>query len=124
VTGIGLNVNMDAATARSAGVEATSLHEIAGEPVSRVQTFRSLLTEMDRRYLALLRGESLLDEWRARLETIGRRVSVTFRHAAVGGQAVKGQAEGVDELGRLLVRDDRGRVWPLAAGEVTLQSPR
>ena len=37
-------------------------------------------------------------------------------------RVVKGVAEGIGDFGRLLVRDDAGRVWPLVAGDVSLSA--
>ncbi len=123
VLGIGLNVNLDPARA-PAGIQPASLRSLTGAPVSRLAAFRSLIRSLDRSYARLVRGESLVPEWSARLETIGKEVTVSpgGHGAAVG--VIKGVAEGVDDLGRLLVRDAAGIVWPLSAGEVTLQSPQ
>jgi BirA family biotin operon repressor/biotin-[acetyl-CoA-carboxylase] ligase len=121
VAGIGLNVN--SAPDDSEGVRATSLSAISGRLVDRVRVLDSLLGSFDRYYVSLVEGNSLVPEWAGALETIGQRVTVTFLAGAPRDQTVSGIAEGVDELGRLLVRDDGGRLWPLAAGEVTLQAP-
>ncbi|MSQ08704.1 MAG: biotin--[acetyl-CoA-carboxylase] ligase [Dehalococcoidia bacterium] len=128
VVGIGLNVNLDPPGAISSGKHeatsmATSLRAIAGGSVSRLATFTLLLKHMDRLYARLVRGDSLVPEWSSRLETIGSDVSVTVGSPPGPDRVVHGRAEGVDEVGRLLVRDSTGRLWPMSAGEVTLQSP-
>lgn len=122
VIGVGLNVNMEPARP-DAPPGATSLREITGRPVSRVDAFRAVLVRMDRLYLRLVRGESLLAEWSSRLETVGQDVTIAAGDPQRPDRVVSGLAEGVDDMGRLLVRDHAGRLWPLAAGEVTLQSP-
>ena len=124
VVGIGLNVNLDSVAARSSGIDATSLAEIVGRTVSRLETFKSLLGHCDRLYRELDSGESLVPEWSSKLETIGTDVTVVFRADARASQAIHGRAEGVDEAGRLLVRDVHGDLWPVSAGEVTLQASR
>lgn len=124
VVGIGLNVNMNPPGAGESVMAATSLRLIAGGPVSRLATFSVLLRHMDRLYARLVRGESLVLEWSSRLETAGREVSVSTGDPQNPDRVVHGRAEGVDELGRLLVRDSAGRLWPMSAGEVTLQPPR
>ncbi|MEP6843707.1 MAG: biotin--[acetyl-CoA-carboxylase] ligase [Pseudolysinimonas sp.] len=50
----------------------------------------------------------------ARCTTIGREVRVELP----GGAQLLGQATGIDHLGRLEVRDDGGRVRPVAAGDI------
>jgi len=124
VVGIGLNVNLDPPGAGEAASVATSLRLISGGPVSRLATFSVLLRHMDRLYARLVQGESLVPEWSSRLETVGSEVAVTVGDPQNPDRVVHGRAEGVDELGRLLVRDSAGRLWPMSAGEVTLQSPR
>jgi BirA family biotin operon repressor/biotin-[acetyl-CoA-carboxylase] ligase len=121
VIGAGMNVNLDPSRP-DAPPGATSLREIAGRPVSRVDAFRAALARMDRLYLRLVRGESLVAEWSSRLETVGQNVTVAIGDPRRPDRVISGMAEGVDDMGRLLVRDPAGRLWPLAAGEVTLQS--
>ncbi len=123
VIGIGLNVNLDPAGQSARRLQATSLSAIAGRPVSRLGAFSSLLRRIDRNYARLLAGDSLLPEWSARLDTLGKRVTITTPGGGPGTRTLSGLATGVDGSGRLLVRDDTGTVWPLGAGEVTLQTP-
>lgn len=124
VVGIGLNVNSDESewlpdVARTA----TSLRLIAGQEVPREEAVRALLGELDALYRRLRSGGSVRDEWAERLDTIGLEVEVTWRSDA-GDNCVRGWAEGVDGAGCLLVRDAAGRVWTVAAGEVTLEEVR
>ncbi len=60
--------------------------------------------------------DSLKDEWAARLETLGKTV-----HLRWGDAVVEGHAEGVDDLGNLLLRLPDGSTFAASAGEVTLQ---
>lgn len=122
VVGIGLNVNMDPAAAPEIAGIATSLRAVNGRDAVRRDVLLLLLGELDSLYARVRAGESLVGPWSERLETLGRQVVVKW-----GGETVRGLAEGVDEQGRLLVRDHTGRLRELPAGEVTSQrtnSPR
>ena len=57
-------------------------------------------------------------KWSSYLETIGKRVRVQW-----GEDVVTGTAEGVDDMGHLLLRRDNGALLTLNAGEVTLNTP-
>ncbi len=117
VVGIGLNVNMDPAAAPEIAGIATSLRAVNGRDAVRRDVLLLLLQELDSLYARVRAGESLVGPWSERLETLGRQVVVKW-----GGETVRGLAEGVDEQGRLLVRDHTGRLRELPAGEVTFQA--
>lgn len=123
VIGVGLNVNMDYTAAAALPQPASSLRTLAGREIPRADTLRVLLGHMDAMYMSLLRGETLLPEWRSMLETLGSHVEVTVGDPSSPDRVIRGLAEDVDDMGRLLVRDQDSRVWPVSAGEVTLQSP-
>ena len=57
--------------------------------------------------------------WRSRLITLGR--AVTVREVDQGSTPWTGVAEGVDELGRLVVRQTNGALRTVGAGDVTLR---
>ena len=118
--GIGLNVNSGESEWPDVAAGATSLRLIAGREIPREEAVRVLLDELDALYRRLRSGGSVRDEWAKRLDTIGSEVEVTWDPEARGNR-VRGRAEGVDSGGRLLVRDAEGCIWPVAAGEVTLQ---
>jgi BirA family biotin operon repressor/biotin-[acetyl-CoA-carboxylase] ligase len=118
VVGIGLNVNLEAREL-PAGLPfpATSLLQALVRPVDRHALLLALLRALDVRYLALRRGRSPREEWAARLETLGRPVTVTQ-------QATKwdGVAEAVDGDGALIVRLADGTKERVLAGDVTLRT--
>ena len=99
--------------------QATSLNAQAGQAVPRDALLRHLLHALDRLYVALGRGESPLGEWRGLLDTVGQRVQVSPANGDAGAP-LTGLAEGVDDLGNLLLRLDGGRLLTLTAGDVTL----
>ena len=77
---------------------------------------RKLLAEMDSIYASPEHMGTLVSEWSERLETIGQEIDVRW-----GDETIHGVAEGVDDTGRLLLRDGGGVLHRLEAGEVTLQ---
>lgn len=118
VIGAGLNVSL---TADELPVPtATSLRLAGSAPTDRQVLLRAYLRALEHRY----------DRWRAAggdprrsgigaayreaCSTLGREVQVDLPT----GEPVTGRAEGVDDDGRLLLRDRRGREHALAAGDV------
>ena len=122
VLGIGVNIALNPAESEEVAafhpelVEgATSVNAAAGREVERESLLRQLLLDLDDLYIRLGRSESPLPEWRGLLETTGRRVEATF-----GNDTYAGLAEGVDDIGNLLLRLDYGTLVTLTAGDVTL----
>jgi BirA family biotin operon repressor/biotin-[acetyl-CoA-carboxylase] ligase len=116
VVGIGLNVNFDVGAVPEIRESATSVSLELGRDFPRQELLLALLRELDDLYLALRRGQSLREEWRGRLETLGRWIRVTGR-----GGVEEGWAEDVDEGGRLLLRRADGSLVALSEGEVSLR---
>ena len=119
IAGVGLNVDLDAAAYPEIAGIATSLRAESGRAVSRLDVLVALLFRFETLYDRVKAGESLLGEWRARLNVIGKRVAVTFP-GLPEAPAVEGVAEDVDGDGALLLRKDDGAVERLVAGEVSL----
>ncbi|MCH7907166.1 MAG: biotin--[acetyl-CoA-carboxylase] ligase [Chloroflexi bacterium] len=117
VIGTGVNVNLDAAAHPEIAEIATSLRTLNGRSVSRREVMRRLLKEMDDIYASPGAMSALVSDWSERLETIGQEIDVLW-----GDESIHGVAEGVDDSGRLLLRDRDGVVHRLEAGEVTLQT--
>ncbi len=117
ILGMGLNVNITAGQLPDTLTPATSLTIEAGRLVSREQLFVELILELERLYAKAEHGHSPLVAWQEQLVTIGRRVKVDRpgQHTAVDGYA-----EGINEWGHLLVRDDQGIMHTISAGDVTL----
>jgi len=115
LVGIGINVDLQTRDVQEIASFATSLNAAVGKPVSREEVLRHLLQGMDTLYLQLAQGRMPLAEWKGLLDTLGRRVRVSWQD-----QVYWGQAEDVDELGNLQLRWDDGRLVTLAAGDVTL----
>ena len=124
VLGIGLNVALNPQDDEGIAGIATSVNDVAGREVSRESLLRQLLMDLDDLYRRLpVPGQAPgkgnvadpVAEWTTLLDTIGRRVTATFRDESFQGEAV-----GVDETGNLLLRLDTGKVMTLTAGDVTL----
>lgn len=113
VMGIGINV---AQTAEDFPPElrdkAASLAQLTGQAVDMRVLEAALLDQIERR----IDRFDFLDEYAARCVTIGARVRVVEVT-----NAYEGVAEGLDETGALLVRDDSGTLHRVLAGDVSIR---
>lgn len=116
IIGIGININLRFSDFPEISATATSLNDELGRKVSRVDVIRHLLVEMERLYLTLPAGESIYEEWRDRLVTLGKKVSVVS-----GNNVLEGVAESVDRSGALVLRYADGSSTRIIAGDVTLR---
>ena len=115
--GVGLNVNVDPADAPAdIRPTLTSLAAVAGRPFDMTDVLVAVAAEL--RQVMRERSQHpfgvLLKEYDEHHALIGRRVSVLD---AGDGQAVNGKCEGLDEMGRLLVRD-RTQLHRVISGQV------
>jgi len=116
VIGIGININFEPKAYPEIADIATSLSVELGKEVSQLNVLVHLLREIESYYLALRRGEPVHEEWRSKLETLGKLVQVK-----TGTEVEKGYAESVDNDGALLLRRLDGNLIRIVAGEVTLR---
>ena len=100
----------------------SELSELAGRNIDRDHVLKLLVQSADDLYRRVARGDSLLDEWSTLVNTVGQRVNVAVGDPQQPERVITGIAEGIGEYGRLLVRDDEGRLWPLMAGDVSLSA--
>ena len=114
VIGIGLNVNLDVAGFPEIAATATSLSAELGQKASRLRVLHSLLAFMEREYLLLVKGESPVTRWAARLLQIGEQVRVETPWGREAGQLL-----GVDAQGSLLVRRGDGTEARITVGDVS-----
>lgn len=114
VVGAGVNVSWAPPEGLAA---ATHLSAVAGRPVDRGELLVAALTGLDRLYG---HWDQLSELYRAKCATVGRDVVVRL---AGGAPALSGRAVGVDENGRLLVRDRSGDLVTVAAGDVVHLRP-
>ena len=116
IIGIGINVNMKLADYPEISAIATSLADKTGKQVSRTALLQNLFSEMEKLYLRLRAGESILSEWRENLVTMGKQI-----HVRAGDDIFEGIAESVAEDGSLMLRCADGRLMQFMAGDVTLK---
>jgi len=115
IIGIGLNVNLKVSDFAEILPFATSLSDELGKSVSLLEVTRRLLVEIERLYLTLPAEESIYQEWRESLVTLGRKVRVRW-----GDTTYQGLAESVAKDGSLLLRHSDGSLTKIVAGDVTL----
>jgi BirA family biotin operon repressor/biotin-[acetyl-CoA-carboxylase] ligase len=113
--GIGINVRAAALPPDVRDI-ATSI-EGAGGAVPRIEELLAALSDALEARLRQLEEipAVLVDEWRARLETMGRRV----RLASPDGRVYEGEAVDVSLQGDLVLRHEDGTTDTYAAGDVT-----
>jgi BirA family biotin operon repressor/biotin-[acetyl-CoA-carboxylase] ligase len=116
VIGFGINVNLRPVDFPEISSIATSLSQELGTEVSRLDLVRRLLIELEKLYLALSSGESIYQQWREKLATLGKKVQVSW-----GKTRYEGIAESVTETGSLLLRCSDGNLAEIVAGDVTLR---
>ena len=120
--GIGVNLR-EAATAGLPPEErarATSIEGAGATPPDAEALLAELSRALERRVGQLERDPpAFLADWRARLETIGRRVRLAPAGPGAGAGEVEGVAVGVTPLGELTLRLDDGSSRSFAAGDVT-----
>lgn len=113
VIGIGLNVNWrrnEMPPELAAG--ATSLADLAGRTVGRVELLASLLDRLDAELVALEAGASPLERYRSACVTIGCDVEV-----GTPGGRIDGRAVAIDDRGGLVVETSDGPVT-VTSGDV------
>jgi len=135
VIGIGLNVNghieevtHSLAEQASFVARATTLETVCGHPVRRELLIASVLRSLEKAYLSLqqetmgvlsattaqaLPSRLLREQWRDRLATLGRAITVRQ-----GNFTISGVAEDVDGNGELLLRNHAGELISITWGSI------
>ena len=121
VIGVGINVNIS----RDEFPEelrdiASSLSEISGETLSRVEFFRAVLEEFDKLYVEInaLGFAEVLARWKTYNITLGKNVQVIS--AGDGGEIFTGKAVDLNSEGALIVDTLEGR-RTVYAGDVSIR---
>lgn len=112
VLGIGINVRIDF-TGTPFQETAVSLETLVGQ-VDRAELLARVLERLDF-WSGRLAADALFDAWQARLNMIGRQVSING-----AGGVVQGTAEMVDRQGGLHVRGSDGVLRRVIAGDIAL----
>ncbi len=115
IVGVGVNVIIPAGALRAdIGPAATSLHLASGRPVDRDRVLAALLDRLTAWYEAWgAGGGQVLEAWRRRDVTAGRRAVVSMP-----GETLEGVAEGIDGDGALRLRLSTGEVRRVMAADV------
>jgi len=116
LVGPGINVNFEIDEASDIAGIATSLKRELVRDTSREELLAVFLNRFEMLYESAPEGGHVLQEWRSRLDTLGRHVKVTFRD-----HVQEGLAEDVDADGNLILAQPDGRHVIIEAGEVTLR---
>lgn len=113
--GIGLNVDWPADLPEDLADIAVAMNHVSGRSVERGVVLDRLLDRLDVHYSAMVRGDvdTVLDGWRERSATLGRRVRVDL-----GPDDVVGTAVDVTADGHLVLETLEGTTRTLAVGDV------
>ncbi len=116
VVGIGLNVNLRIQDYTEIADLATSVSDTMGHPVPVTDALVAVLAQFEKWYAAMLAGEPVLESWRDRLDTLGKRVAIK-----TGDMICEGKALSVDCDGSLILRLEDGSLKSFPAGDVSLK---
>lgn len=113
ILGIGMNVNLKPELFPDISDIATSLLYEMGREVSRNDFSYVLLSELENLYLKFGDGNSIFDEWKEKIETLGKQVQVKI------GDTIKyGKAESVRDNGNLILRHYDGGFSEISSGDI------
>lgn len=119
ILGVGVNLNIEDAALMAAlgnaGLAATSLGEVAGREIDRSVFTGRFLTLLDEWYQIYCSqgARVILEAWRDREITTGRRVEVRE-----GSERFDGRVLGVNNGGHLVVQDSHGKAQRVVSGEI------
>jgi len=131
IVGIGINLNQEVRDfPPELQTTATSLRIELRYKVDRVKLLREILKRFEENYFLAIQGmpfageswavnspgfKKIIEEWERRCVIFGKRVTVSW-----GENRTTGVAQGIDELGRLILRGDDGIEERILAGDVHL----
>jgi BirA family biotin operon repressor/biotin-[acetyl-CoA-carboxylase] ligase len=117
ILGIGVNLNMTAGQfPTDLRTPATSLLLEQGRPVNRSQFAAAMMDELDRLYGDFIQHGfgPVRDEWQQRCNAKGSEVSVSDG----GAETLRGEFDGIDGDGAMLVRLPGGSIERILCGDV------
>lgn len=117
VVGVGINVN-NRTFPPGLRRRATSLFLETGRPFSRLTLLKGFLTRFEKDYGDHRRQgfQPVIARWKGLTDVIGRSV-----RAGAPGHSLLGIVEDLDENGALVLRDRKGRIHRVFAGDITLR---
>ena len=116
IVGIGLNINLNTTEIPEISDIATSVSVELGHDIQRLEVIKRLFGNLEESYLQLQAGGSVKLRWQKMLDTIGKRIKLSF-----GQDILEGFAKGVDDDGNLILILENGESLTVNAGEVTSQ---
>jgi BirA family biotin operon repressor/biotin-[acetyl-CoA-carboxylase] ligase len=119
IIGVGINVNSKPKETEAILQPVDSLMALVNHPFERTLLLIDLLNELDQLYIAIRNGESIVEEWRKYINTIGNDVVVTIPGSDI--KTINGRAVDIDNSGNLLISTIDGAVHCVTAGEVSIK---
>ena len=120
VIGVGINVNIKRKDfPEELQSVATSLLEMSGKELSRVELFRAILEEFDKLYIKVKEAgfDRVIDRWKKYNVTLGKEIRVI---SAGDGETFTGKAVDLNADGALVVETAQGRRI-VYAGDVSIR---
>lgn len=116
--GIGINRRPNPVLPPEIAAIATNLEDLGGGQPTTEQLLAALANALEPR-LAQVDDEPqrVLDDWRAKLATLGHRVTVNLATGPLIGEAID-----LGERGELIVREENGAIHEISAGDVVIPS--
>ena len=121
VVGIGINVNFELKDIPSEFQETTTtVKQEMGHYIDRLQFIQDLLFELEQQYIKFSTQSfnSILSEWVAMSDTIGKEVKVTTPNKIIEGKAI-----GITPDGALIVKKNDGSRQEIIAGQCIYSRP-
>jgi BirA family biotin operon repressor/biotin-[acetyl-CoA-carboxylase] ligase len=120
IFGLGLNINSQRTDwPADLAPRATSVADALGRAVEINRVSAAIISRVLTAFDRFVEGEhrDTFDRLWERFDLLrGRRIAIL-----VGGERIEGTAEGLDPVGALRLRDDRGQVHRCLAGDVTIE---
>ncbi|UCF08257.1 MAG: biotin--[acetyl-CoA-carboxylase] ligase [Thermoplasmata archaeon] len=117
ILGLGINANCNfEELPEDIRSSATTLRLEKGSDISIMPLIETLLYNIDRLYNVLLSGDTryIINLWKNRSDTLGRRVAITTPM-----EKIEGLAMDLDDSGALVIRTDDGGLKTIVAGDCT-----
>ncbi|MFH1953933.1 MAG: biotin--[acetyl-CoA-carboxylase] ligase [Pseudomonadota bacterium] len=118
VLGLGLNVNWNPAEGDEIANPATSLLAASGHHTDRNELLVRILGFLERYYRDVLSGrmDSYHKRWNDLSLILGREIAVESEKEKIYGRAIR-----IDEVGALIMEDEKGRQHRIISGEVSVR---
>ncbi|WP_050748582.1 biotin--[acetyl-CoA-carboxylase] ligase [Halothermothrix orenii] len=116
IIGIGINVNQDSFPSKIP--LATSLKQVCGHNVNRIELLQDILMEFENYYNRLKDGcyRDLVTEWKNSMDILGKEVDIV-----AGNEIISGKVVSISRRGELVLIDPDGNKHLFWAGDVTLR---